>query len=94
MFFYNLLTDTTSSGGNKGSGYETWILLGVAVLMIGLMMFFNQRSQKKRQKEMEDTLSAIKPGCKVKTIGGICGVVVEVNNDENTFVLETCSKKN
>ncbi|MBE7093530.1 MAG: preprotein translocase subunit YajC [Clostridiales bacterium] len=94
MFFYNLLTDTTSSSGNTGSGYQTWVLLGVAVLMIGLMMFFNHRSQKKRQKEMDDTLAAIKPGCKVKTIGGICGVVVEVNNDENTFVLETGSKKN
>ena len=94
MFFYNLLTDTTSSSGNTGNGYQTWVLLGVAVLMIGLMMFFNHRSQKKRQKEMDDTLAAIKPGCKVKTIGGICGVVVEVNNDENTFVLETGSKKN
>ena len=94
MFFYNLLTDTTSSSGNTGGGYQTWVLLGVAVLMIGLMMFFNHRSQKKRQKEMDDTLAAIKPGCKVKTIGGICGVVVEVNNDENTFVLETGSKKN
>ena len=34
-------------------------------------------------------LDAIKPGSKVKTIGGICGVVVEVNAEENTFVLET-----
>lgn len=34
-------------------------------------------------------LDAIKPGNKVKTIGGICGVVVEVNAEENTFVLET-----
>ena len=34
-------------------------------------------------------LDAIQPGNKVKTIGGICGIVVEVNPDENTFVLET-----
>jgi RNA binding exosome subunit len=25
----------------------------------------------------------------VKTIGGICGIVVEVNPEDNTFVLET-----
>ena len=34
-------------------------------------------------------LNAIKPGNKVKTIGGICGIVVEVCPDDNTFVLET-----
>ena len=28
-------------------------------------------------------------GDRVKTIGGICGVVVEINEEENTFVLET-----
>ena len=38
---------------------------------------------------MEETLSAVKPGCKVKTIGGICGIVVEVCPEDNTFVLET-----
>jgi preprotein translocase subunit YajC len=39
-------------------------------------------------------LNALKPGCKVKTIGGICGVVVEVNREENTFVLETGNEAN
>ena len=47
--------------------------------------------QKKRQKETQDTLNAIKPGNKVKTIGGICGTIVEVNED--TFVLETGTEK-
>ena len=36
-----------------------------------------------------DMLNAIQPGSKVKTIGGICGVVVEVCPEDNTFVLET-----
>ena len=36
-----------------------------------------------------DMLNAIQPGNKVKTIGGICGVVVEVCPEDNTFVLET-----
>ena len=87
MWFFNLLT-------TDGETTSPWPLLIVAVVMIGLMMFFNNRSHKKRQKEMEETLAAIKPGTKIKTIGGICGVVVEVDNEENTFVLETGSKKN
>ena len=34
-------------------------------------------------------MNAIKPGNKVKTIGGIIGEVVEVNEEEGTFVLRT-----
>ena len=33
--------------------------------------------------------NSIKPGNKVKTIGGICGIVVEVVEEDNTIVVET-----
>jgi len=52
-------------------------------------MVFSRRSQKKKQDEITNMLNAIKPGNKVKTIGGICGVVVELCKEDNTFVLET-----
>lgn len=78
----NLLAE---SGSNWGS--IIFIVLIVAAFVA--MMFFNSRSNKKRQQESQKMLDAIKPGSKVKTIGGICGVVVEVNSEENTFVLET-----
>ena len=38
-------------------------------------------------------LNAIQPGNKVKTIGGVCGVVVEVCPEDNTFIMETGSEK-
>ena len=71
--------------GNVGS--IIFIVLIVAAFVA--MMIFNSRSPKKRQQESQKMLDAIQPGSKVKTIGGICGVVVEVNAEENTFVLET-----
>ena len=80
----NLLAD--SGSGNKWLS-TVFIILIVAAFVA--MMIFNSRSQKKRQQESQKMLDAIKPGSKVKTIGGICGVVVEVNVEENTFVLET-----
>ena len=89
MFLWNLLTSTPDP---KDGDWMTWVFLGVGVLLIVGMFFFNGRSQKKRQQEMQETLAALKPGCKVKTIGGICGVVVEVDRAENTFVLETGSE--
>ena len=90
MFLWNVLS---SAGNGGGSDAGTWIMLGGAVLIIVVMMVFNSRSQKKRQKEMEETLNSIKPGSKVKTIGGICGVVVEVCKEDNTFVIVTGSDK-
>ena len=87
MFFWNLLS-TETEPANK----YPWVLMIGAFALIVVMMIFNNRSQKKRQKEMEETLNALKPGSKVKTIGGICGVVVEVCPEDNTFVLETGSE--
>ena len=78
----NLLAESSSSWGSI-----VFIVLIVAAFVA--MMIFNSRSNKKRQQESQKMLDAIKPGNKVKTIGGICGVVVEVNAEENTFVLET-----
>lgn len=65
------------------------IMMVAVVALLVVWMVYSNRSQKKRQQERLDTLSAIKPGNKVKTIGGICGVVVEVCPEDNTFVLET-----
>lgn len=72
---------------NSNIGSIVFIVLIVAAFVA--MMIFNSRSTKKRQQESQKMLDAIKPGNKVKTIGGICGVVVEVNAEENTFILET-----
>ena len=68
------------------------IIVVMCVAVVGLMVF-SGRNQKKRQQETMKMLDAIRPGNKVKTIGGICGIVVEVCPDDNTFVLETGTEK-
>ena len=83
---FNLLTDTTESTGNPWGMY---IMLGAIAVIFVVMMVYSRRSQTKRQQETLEMLNAIKPGNKVKTIGGICGVVVEICKEDNTFVLET-----
>lgn len=92
---WNLLTSASetvsdsSGAGAGGNGWGTWLMIGVLVVILVVFMVYNRRSQKKRQQETLDMLNAIKPGNKVKTIGGICGIVVEVCPEDNTFVLET-----
>ena len=80
---WNLLAEE-----EQGNPWGSYILMGILLVVIVVFMVMNRRTQAKRQEETMNMLNAIKPGNKVKTIGGICGVVVEVC-DDNTFVLET-----
>ncbi len=70
-------------------------LVIMMVIVVGAMLvmgFFGKRRQQKQQEELEKTLNAMQPGCKVKTIGGIIGVIAEVCPEEKTFVVETGSE--
>ena len=84
-----MLFNLLSSAPVAGNPWSSYIVIGIIVVAFIFIFIMNSRSQKKRQKVMEETLNAVKPGCKVKTIGGICGIVVEVCPEDNTFVLET-----
>ena len=85
--FFNLLEEPANN-----NNWFSWVLIGVlVVVMVVVMVLMNRRSKKQRQ-EAEDLINAVKPGNKVKTIGGVCGIVVEVDAEENTFVLETGSE--
>ncbi len=75
----NFLTATPATG--MGS---TVVMM---VLMIAIFYFMLIRPENKRKKEAEEMRSAVKKGDKIVTIGGICGVVVDVK--ENKFVIET-----
>lgn len=97
---FNLFNLLTSEGGadanqqNTGNPLMTYLVMGGAIALIIVMMVFSRRAQKKKQDETNAMLDALAPGNKVKTIGGICGVVVEVCKEDNTFVLETGSEAN
>ncbi|MBR2321660.1 MAG: preprotein translocase subunit YajC, partial [Clostridia bacterium] len=78
----NLLEATQSN-----NPWLSWVIMGVLLVVIIVFMILSRRSQKKKQQEQLDQLNAIGPGNKVKTIGGICGTVVNVK--ENKIVVET-----
>jgi len=86
---FNLILENAPEGGQQSNPILTYVMLGLfAVAIVGLLIWQN-RSNKKRQKEAENMVNSLKIGDRVKTIGGICGFVAEINNAENTFVLET-----
>lgn len=79
--------------GAGGGGSNTWILVvfGIILVMFIVYMMSSGKKGKQRQKEYLEMLEAIQPGNKVKTIGGICGIVAEVC-DDNTIIIETGSE--
>ncbi len=92
-FLTALLTGETPAT-NPAGDWTSWILIGVLVVAFVVMMIISSRSNKKKQQEQEAVMNGLRPGNKVKTIGGICGIVVEVDNEEGTFVLETGNELN
>ena len=79
--FWSLLESTGNTATEQpANSWMMYIVLGVVIVM-----------NKQRQKEYTEQLEAIRPGHKVKTAGGICGIVVEVC-DDNTVILETGSE--
>lgn len=89
MILFNLLSSSTSATPGSCANGGTWIFIAFFAVLLVIMMITSSRSNKKRQKEAEDKLNNMRIGDKVKTIGGICGIVVEINPEENTFVLST-----
>ena len=84
--FWSLLADEPTQ-----NPWMMYIVLGVVVVIFVVWMVFSGRKSKQRQKEYTEQLEAIRPGHKVKTAGGICGIVVEVC-DDNTVIMETGSE--
>ena len=72
--------------------YGMIIIFVVIIALLVVWMIFSGKKRKKQEEDAQKLIDAVGPGNKVKTIGGICGIVVEVDKDENTFILETGSE--
>lgn len=87
----NSKTYKQEANGNFFSKYGVFIILAVVVVLLIVWFVFSGRKNKSRQKEYVEQLEAIRPGNKVKSAGGLCGVVVEVCDDD-TVIIETGSE--
>lgn len=67
---------------------NTLVMILFYALLFGVMYLILIRPQKKQAQKTQNMLSQIKPGDKVVTIGGLHGVVDEVNSTNNTVVLD------
>lgn len=58
------------------------------LILLAGMMFFMTRSQKKQQKERQTLLDTMKVGNDIVTIGGLHGVISEIDNEKNTVLID------
>lgn len=63
---------------------QTALLLVFIVLMVGFMFWSQWRSRKRYQERM----SALQPGDRIVTIGGIYGKLIQVDRQANTAQVE------
>ena len=73
LFF---LLQAQAQGQPQGSSWSMWIML---LLVFVVMWLFMIRPQRKQQKELEKFRNELKKGDKVVTIGGIFGIIAEIN---------------
>ncbi len=65
-------------------------LLMIAALF-AIMYFFMIRPQQKRQKEIQNFRNSISVGQAVVTAGGIYGVVKQIEESDNTLMIEVAN---
>ena len=96
MHIFNLLvalfentTTTPDTNTPPETPWGTYIIMGVLLIAIIGLFIWQNISNKKKQQQAQEVINKLKIGDRVKTIGGICGFVAQINDGENTFVLET-----
>ncbi|MCE5339675.1 MAG: preprotein translocase subunit YajC [Planctomycetaceae bacterium] len=65
--------------------YQTFIFLGLMVVLLYFMMF---RGPKKRQQQQDQMVKALKKNDRVQTIGGILGTILDVSDTEVTLKID------
>ncbi len=76
-----ILSMSENTANGIGNFFAQWGIIIIMFVALAAMFFFSSRSNKKRQKQYQDMLDSLKPGSRVRTIGGIYGTVTSVKGD-------------
>jgi preprotein translocase subunit YajC len=93
-----LLTETTAATevlGNTGEQtLGSFSIIIVYALIIFALWFFMFRPQKKEQKRVATMLSELAVGDCILTTSGFYGVVIDIDDSDNTVIVEFGNNKN
>lgn len=75
----------------SGVGIMNFVVLGLFLLG---MYFLLIRPNSKRKKQEDQMRSSLEVGDEITTIGGICGRIVSIKDDADTFIIESGTDRN
>ena len=78
---FRLLEGEATTQGNS------WLSIGMIVVMFALVYFFMIRPQKKQEKEVNTMRNALVVGDEITTIGGIIGKIISIKGE--TVMIES-----
>lgn len=84
-----LLSETTAANSMSGV-----VLVVYLVFIVGFIYFLMIRPQKKEQKKMNAMLSQLAIGDSILTTSGFYGMVIDINDDQGTVIVEFGNNKN
>lgn len=79
---------TFLQAANAGSGMSTIFMMVIIFVIFWLFMI---RPQQKKQKEIQNFRNAIAVGQQIVTAGGIYGVVKQIEEADNTLIVEVAN---
>lgn len=74
----------------QGAGFQQFLF---PIVLIAILYFFMIRPQMVKQKKEKKFQETIKQGAKIVTTSGIHGKITEINDTNNTIVVETGAGK-
>ena len=88
--FYDIIVIAQAQKAGAQGGPPQWLGVLPMFVVLGVMLFFLFRSQKKQANQRREMLSKIKAGDEVVTNGGIKGTIAKVK--EKTYLLKIADK--
>jgi preprotein translocase subunit YajC len=79
---------TFLQAANAGGGMSTIFMMVIIFVIFWLFMI---RPQQKKQKEIQNFRNAIAVGQQIVTAGGIYGVVKQIEEADNTLIIEVAN---
>lgn len=88
MFNFAIYAADTASNSAQAaaSSGSPWASMIFFLILIAALMLLMIIPQKKREKKAQAMLDSLKPGMRIRTIGGIYGTIVTVKKDYITIV--------
>ncbi len=90
MLKYLLMFEETAAPPDNSM---TWIMFAILGVLLVVMLVTSMLQRKKQKKQADEMTNNLVLGCIITTIGGIVGTLVEIDDENGCYYIETGSYK-